>query len=374
MLASALAGYPYRAKVWFNHMSNPVYGIAGFRQALADKLKDPRALPLAVSINPYINETSALADYIVPDTVTYESWGMSAPWADVIAKASTVRWPAVQPRVARTATDEPVCLETFLIACAKRLGMPGFGAGAITDKDGAKYALDTPRTSSCAAWPTSPRRRQAVPEASDDDMALTGVDRYAALLQAKLAGRVAPGGDADEPGRALRPHAGRLDRGRADAPGLGQAAAGLERGAGGLSPCHDRRALQRLPDVVSGAPGRRPRRARRISAPGLALPAQLLQVQPDELDLDRRGPAAPGAPAQPVSINRQDGERLGLRNGDKVRIVTPGGSVIGLALLRDGIQPGAVGIEHGYGHTELARARTWSTARPCRTIRRWLPG
>ena len=43
MLASALAGYPYRAKVWFNHMSNPVYGIAGFRQALADKLKDPRA-------------------------------------------------------------------------------------------------------------------------------------------------------------------------------------------------------------------------------------------------------------------------------------------------------------------------------------------
>ena len=118
--------------------------------------QDPRALPLAVSINPYINETSALADYIVPDTVTYESWGMSAPWADVIAKASTVRWPAVQPRVARTATDEPVCLETFLIACAKRLGMPGFGAGAITDKDGAKYALDTPRTSSCAAWPTSP--------------------------------------------------------------------------------------------------------------------------------------------------------------------------------------------------------------------------
>ena len=229
-------------------MSNPVYGIAGFRQALADKLKDPRALPLAVSINPYINETSALADYIVPDTVTYESWGMSAPWADVIAKASTVRWPAVQPRVARTATDEPVCLETFLIACAKRLGMPGFGAGAITNKDGAKYALDTPRTSSCAAWPASP-----TPPASRarGQRRRHGADRRGPLRRAAAgqaqAGRVAPGGDADEPGRALRPHAGRLDRGRADAPGLGQAAAGLERGAGGLSPCHDRRALQRLP-------------------------------------------------------------------------------------------------------------------------------
>ena len=70
-------------------------------------------------------------------------------------------------------------------------------------------------------------------------------------------------------------------------------------------------------------------------------------------------------PHNPVSINRQDGERLGLRNGDKVRIVTPGGSVIGLALLRDGIQPGAVGIEHGYGHTELgARAHVVGKAMP----------
>ena len=66
-------------------------------------MKDPKVLPLSVSINPFINETNALADYIVPDTVTYESWGVSAPWADVVAKASTVRWPAVEPTVARTA-------------------------------------------------------------------------------------------------------------------------------------------------------------------------------------------------------------------------------------------------------------------------------
>ena len=107
MLASALAGYPYRAKVWFNHMSNPVYGIAGFRQALADKLKDPRALPLAVSINPYINETSALADYIVPDTVTYELGHVRA-LADVIAKPPPCAGPPCsrawhQPRTSRCA-------------------------------------------------------------------------------------------------------------------------------------------------------------------------------------------------------------------------------------------------------------------------------
>ena len=32
-------GLPVPRQVWFNHMSNPVYGIAGFRQALADKLR-----------------------------------------------------------------------------------------------------------------------------------------------------------------------------------------------------------------------------------------------------------------------------------------------------------------------------------------------
>jgi tetrathionate reductase subunit A len=65
MVASALAGYPYKAKVWLNHMSNPVFAINGFKNAVGEALKDPKALPLVVAINPFINETSALADYIV---------------------------------------------------------------------------------------------------------------------------------------------------------------------------------------------------------------------------------------------------------------------------------------------------------------------
>ncbi|MDA6077785.1 hypothetical protein O0544_20380 [Edwardsiella anguillarum] len=28
-----------------------------------------------MAVDAFINETSALADYLVPDTVTYESWG-----------------------------------------------------------------------------------------------------------------------------------------------------------------------------------------------------------------------------------------------------------------------------------------------------------
>ncbi|CUJ42779.1 Sulfur reductase chain A [Achromobacter kerstersii] len=358
MLASALAGYPYRAKVWFNHMSNPVYGIAGFKTVLADKMKDPRILPLSVSINPFINETNALADYIVPDTVTYESWGVSAPWADVVAKASTVRWPAVQPRVARTATNEPVCLETFLIACAKRLGMPGFGANAISDKDGGKHALDTPedfflRGMANIAFSAG----RPVPEASDDDMALTGVDRYRGLLEQKL-----------KPGEwrqvaMLMSRGGRFDK---------MEDAWVQNGESRQTRLAYAKPLQIWSEELAGF--RHAMTGERYSGCPTWYPARLA----DGRDVRAEYPAQQWPfllssfksnlmssmsigvnrlrqvhPHNPVSINRQDGERLGIRNGDAVRIVTPGGAVTGLALLRDGIQPGAVGIEHGYGHTEL---------------------
>ena len=363
MLASALAGYPYRAKVWFNHMSNPVYGIAGFKQVALEKLKDPAVLPLAVSINPFINETNALADYIVPDTVTYESWGVSAPWADVVAKASTVRWPAVQPRVARTASGEPVCLETFLIACAKRLGMPGFGAGAISDKEGARYALDTPedfflRGMANIAFAAG----RPVGEASDDDMALTGVDRHRELLQSML-----------KPGEwrqvaMLMSRGGRFDR--MDDAWTQDAGQGRRTRAAYARPLHVwseelagfRHAM--TGERYSGCPTWYPTRLAdgrdvRDEYPRDDWPFLLSSFKSNlmsslSIGVNRLRQVHPH---NPVSINRQDGERLGIRNGDAVRIVTPGGSVTGLALLRDGVQPGAVGIEHGYGHTELgARA------------------
>lgn len=73
-------------------MTNPVYGIAGIRQVMEEKLKDPKHLPLIIGIDAFMNETTALADYIVPDTHNFESWGFSAPWSGVQVKASTARY------------------------------------------------------------------------------------------------------------------------------------------------------------------------------------------------------------------------------------------------------------------------------------------
>ena len=69
-LTAAVNGYPYRLKAWINHMGNPLYGQAGLSKAIGEELKDPAVLPLVVSIDSFINESSALSDYLVPDTLT----------------------------------------------------------------------------------------------------------------------------------------------------------------------------------------------------------------------------------------------------------------------------------------------------------------
>ncbi|TBL33250.1 tetrathionate reductase subunit TtrA, partial [Klebsiella oxytoca] len=71
-LGSALAGYPYSLKAWITNMTNPLYGIAGIRQVMEARLKDPQHLPLIFGIDAFMNETTALADYIVPDTHNFE--------------------------------------------------------------------------------------------------------------------------------------------------------------------------------------------------------------------------------------------------------------------------------------------------------------
>ncbi|WP_027994555.1 tetrathionate reductase subunit A [Simplicispira psychrophila] len=360
MLASALAGYPYKAKVWINHMSNPMYSIVGFKNTVGEALKDPKNLPLIVSIDPFINETSALADYIVPDTVTYESWGISAPWADVIAKSSTVRWPTVQPAVARTASGAPVNVESFLFAVAERLELPGFGDNGMSDAQGNPCALKSAEDFFLRGLANMAfAGGKAVPPASDDDMLVTGVDRYQPLLQAQLkedewrqvAMLMTRGGrfdkiDAAWKGEHIRkPHPLPLQLWMEDVAKMRHSMTG---------------------ERLSGCPTYFPTRladgsAMRAHFPEDQWPMLMTSYKSNLMSSMSIGVARLRQvhPHNPVAVNRADAARLGIRNGDTVRLTTPGKSILAVALVRDGVMPGAIAIEHGYGHTELgARQHT----------------
>ncbi|WP_333894002.1 molybdopterin dinucleotide binding domain-containing protein, partial [Atlantibacter subterraneus] len=62
-------------------------------------------------------------------------------------------------------------------------------------------------------------------------------------------------------------------------------------------------------------------------------------------------------PVNLVALNPQDGKRFGVKHGDEVRITTPGGSTTARISLLEGVMPGVIAIEHGYGHREMGASQ-----------------
>ena len=64
-------------------------------------------------------------------------------------------------------------------------------------------------------------------------------------------------------------------------------------------------------------------------------------------------------PSNRVRLNAQTAAQLGIESGDRVRVSTPDGSVIGVAECVAGVQADAIAIEHGFGHKELGAREHW---------------
>ena len=354
MLAAGMLGYPYPVKAWINHMSNPVYAIAGFENTLVDALKDPKKLPLFISVDPFINETSALADYIVPDTVTYESWGIGAPWADVVAKSSTVRWPVVQAATARTADGPPVSFESFVFAVAKQVQLPGFGKNAMSTKEGEPLDLENAEDFYLRGMCNiAYQAGKPVPEASDDDIAITGLGPW----MPELARRVQP----EEVRRVamVMSRGGRFDK-------LDDAWKGEHLKLTHKYPVqlwHEGLAKMRhsmTGERYSGCPTWYPTRLADGSDMREVFSTQDWPLTMSSYKSNLMSSMSIAAarlrqvhPHNPVSLHRDDATRLGIANGDRIEITTPGASLQGVALVRAGIAQGAIAIEYGYGHKQL---------------------
>lgn len=133
--------YPYKCKILFTYFYNPVYSTpGGYRYQ--ETLKSTETLPLHVSIDTGINESNLYADYIVPDVTYLEGhYGWLSPHAPAL-RFTGLRTPALEPLTGKTADGRSFCLETFLIDLAKALQLPGFGDKAIPGKNGTFYALN----------------------------------------------------------------------------------------------------------------------------------------------------------------------------------------------------------------------------------------
>jgi len=360
-LPAAVNGYPYRLKALVLWSCNPMYGIPGLRQRVARDLGDPKKVPLILSIDPFINESNAYADYIVPDSLMYESWGWVAPWNGVPTKSMGARWPVIEPRAQKTADGQAIGMETFLIALAKAMNLPGFGEGALTDADGNAHPLQRPedwylRMGANIAW----LGKEPVPDATEEDVLLSGVQRVQVALQRTL--------KPEEVGKVafLLSRGGRYQPAKEaydeDNPewmrNLFKPMCHLwnENLAGSKNSLSGRRntgcATWKEASFADGTPMRK------------VYPADQWPMELVSYKSALQNPYSIGAtrllavhPENPVLLHPDDAKRLGLAMGDLAVVATPDGSLRAPVMVHPGIARGVVAFEHGFGHRELgARA------------------
>lgn len=355
-LASALDGYPYPIKAVIGVMANPLYGQAGLQELIGDKLADPKHLGLYVSIDGFINETNRLADYIFPDSVMYEVWGFTGAWSGTLTKTTTACWPVIEPRQVKTADGDPVSMESFFVAVAKRLDLPGFGEGAIPAADGSLHNLDRAEDFFLRAGANVAFAGDQLPDASDDDIALSGIARLMPEIEATL--------PEEERGAVahLYSRGGRFQS-------FSEAYNGVKLGnRWERTLCLYNEAVGTTIDSESGQRHRGVPEFRQAALsdgtpmrevfaeadwPLLAFSFKSNLLNSYAAGLDRLRMIKPN---NPVMINTADARRAGIHHGDTIEIASPGGTAIGVALVSEGVMRGAIGIEHGFGHRELGAA------------------
>ena len=189
--------YPYPVKIVLQHEANPAWSppaIGGAPEGTPwiRMISDTAKVPLFISTDIVIAESSAYADYIVPDTSYLEGWGVPTNFPTYPTKAQGVRRPVVEPLTAKTPSGDPMCMEQFLIDVGKTVGMPGFGSGAFADGGGldrredfylrqvANIAYDP---SFLVLGPSGFEKQGAVPDATPAEMETAGI----AALESRVA-------------------------------------------------------------------------------------------------------------------------------------------------------------------------------------------
>ncbi|RMF59705.1 MAG: molybdopterin oxidoreductase, partial [Calditrichaeota bacterium] len=171
IIPSAQDGYPYRIKALFTHKGTPALSApAGDRMIAA--LVDLEAIPLYFASDIVIGETSMYADYLFPDTAIWERWGTPHITPACPVTQSKVRQPTVEPlteKVTVFGEDMHLGMEAVMLAIAEKLGLPGYG------KDGFGPGMDFKRPEDfflkmVANIAAGDKPGDVVPDADDEEM------------------------------------------------------------------------------------------------------------------------------------------------------------------------------------------------------------
>ena len=330
-----------RVRVLLVHDANPVFTLPpglGFAEAM-------RKVPFKVSLSTFYDETSALADLLLPASHALESWGDSVP-ADGVRG---LMQPVIQP------LHDTRMLGDILLQTAREAGV----AAGLQHEDFHAYVKDSWSAgtgATDAAWNEALRRGGAF----SGELASGALSAALGAPAPRLTTAAGAFDEGVSPGAPARP-AGVFGTSRTTTEGVGAPAAGET--AAGL-----------------GFPGDQ---AARVSLQNLAFqPAEFdgdegfyLMPVPSVCFHDGRGANRPWMQELPdpvtkvawgswVELHPDTARRLGVREGEMLDVVSPHGKIAVPAFLYPGIRPDTVAIPIGQGHTEYGRSARGRGANP----------
>ena len=354
-LPSAVQRYPYGVDILMWHKATPIYSVPSQgNPEFIEAIKNPKNIPLLIASDIVVGDTSMYADYIVPDVSFLESHCHVDTYPTTLTKGTGVRWPVIS-LTPKTTDGRHFCMEEFLIDVAKRIGMPGYGEKGIPDASGKFWPFNRREDYYVKATANLTFDKgvghDEVPEASAQEIAISDL----ADVRNAFSNALKP----EEWPKVL----GCLVRG-------GRFQLFSEARKGDKLAYQYTKCLHFYAETTgttrNSMNGEFFHGTTRWIEPATALGKPL-----DKLDDPKEWPLTiitmKGAlqthsrlvsnytlreinPGNGINMAAEDAKRLGIANGDWIWVVTPEGKRKGRAVVLEGIRPGVILFEVGYGH------------------------
>ena len=322
-----------RIRVLIVNQANPVFTLpaaAGFKEALAE-------IPLIVSLSSFMDETTAMADLVLPSHTYLESWGDDFPEPGVGFRAGAVSQPVVAPLYDTRATGDTILALAAAVTANGALPWSSMEE-YLRDQWRAIYARDAVG----AAAQGTPGDAAADAEPDATVAAEAGAE--------ETAGADAAGGMPDEFDKFWN--------------------AILQAGVWGENTRREAGSVTVDADVVAGIGVQAPE----FSGSSDEYPF-LFHPYLSEAMHDGSGANLPWMQELPdpmtsvvygswLEINPATAEELGLRDGDLVEIESPDGLIAAPVLTFPAIMPNVVAMPVGQGHAEYGRYARGRGANP----------
>ncbi len=350
---SIVNGYPYKPKILLNWMANLFFATPGAAKSeIIEIFKNPDTVPLIISVDPFMGEVTQIADYVIPDTTSYESWGLVEVYGYTGITTTTVRWPIVKPAMEEIGPGRYPSFENYIIDISKKLGLPGFGENAITDYLGNKYPLNNPEDYFLKAVVNTAYDQMPVADICLEEYKLQDLDNVPFKVEGVI--------KSEEWKKAayVLSRGGRFEAYNSDIDGEWQSNSLSEI----ITIYNERLATTRnsingeffegtacwIPEEFSDGEKVDSKFSEQewpfklVNCKAKLRSISMLANAPVLTDL---------SPKNYIEINTLDAETLGLKGGDAVKLVSAtGGELEGELLIRQGIARGTVVISFGYGH------------------------